>query len=390
MKQNNKIFKRLSAVATSLLLVSAALGPILLSSSQVSALELGNRQLEMSSAVPGATGVVYDLTFTPSTTESSASIVLDFCSDSPIIGATCAFNTTAGSNTVPTFTSAPTASTGTVTDLGSSPYHTIAITGLALTAGTPVTITLTGFTNPSVAASFYGRLLTYSGSGATAYVPASTSGGSPTLGSYVDSGGLALSTTNTISVTATVEEQLTFCASGAQLTGAETCSSATTPAITLGSGSPQVLGTTASTASIYTQLSSNALNGVTVNMKALNSCSNGGLSSNGGSTCAIPGVGSFAAAPASGTAFFGLNVADSTLGTGGSGTVTANSNYGTISGDYGMNGTNLTSTYGDSIMSSTGPVEYANNDLTFAAQAAFTTPAGVYTANESLIATGNF
>jgi hypothetical protein len=55
-----------------------------------------------------------------------------------------------------------------------------------------------------------------------------------------------------------------------------------------------------------------------------------------------------------------------------------------------MNGTNVTSTYGDQIFSETAAVNNEANRLTFAATAGNTTPAGVYTVGEQLIATGTF
>jgi hypothetical protein len=53
-------------------------------------------------------------------------------------------------------------------------------------------------------------------------------------------------------------------------------------------------------------------------------------------------------------------------------------------------GDNVTTTYGDTIMSCAGPVSQVNNHLVFAATASLTTQAGIYTGNEVLIATGTF
>lgn len=345
-----------------------------------------SRSIQMSSANPGAASVNYLLTFTPKTTEPNTGdgIVIDFCNNSPIIGSACNYDT---GTTVPDITSSTTASVGTISVLNS---HTIQLTDVTLTAGTPFSVTFSGasgIANPTTAASYYARITTYA-SATTGYTAESATGGTATLGSYVDYGGDALSTDDAINVSATVQETLTFCVSGVTLLNT-TCSSSTAPSITLGSGTPPTLGTaSASTGAAYTQLSTNATSGANVYMKAANTCD--GLSSNGGSSCAIPGVGAFAAAPGAGTAFFGLNVGTSTNNTtGGSGAVTPNANYGSTAGDYGM-GTNVTTTYGDAIASSGSPCAFSNNTLTFAAQAANTTPAGVYTASESLIATGVF
>jgi hypothetical protein len=98
-----------------------------------------------------------------------------------------------------------------------------------------------------------------------------------------------------------------------------------------------------------------------------------------------------------GTAGFGLFVAASSNNTTGTGTIAPVAPYNgnghtTISSDlfYGMNGTNVTSTYGDVIASSSAPLSLTNNRLVFAATAALTTQAGIYTVNESLIVTGTF
>lgn len=393
MSKNKKLKIRLGSLLTAAAFIAGIVTPVFFYSSSAFAASGGQinpRGIQMSTATPGATGVSYTLTFTPVTTEASGggALVVDFCGDTPIIGADCAFSAA----TVPNVASV-TASTGTVSTLGSgTPVHTIYLNDITLTAGTSFSVTFSGISNPTSATSFYARILTYAASTTSSYVPASTSGGSTTVGSDVDYGGDALSTATNISISATVMEQLTFCVSGTSLLNS-TCTSSTSPSLTLGSGTPPVLSTaSASTGSVYTQVSTNALNGVVVNMEALNSCS--GLSSNGGTSCGIPGIGSFAAAPAAGTAFFGLNVGTSSNNTtGGSGTITPNSNYGSTSGDYGMgsvSGNNVNATYGAPIESSTGPCAYTNNTLTFAAQAANTTPAGIYTANESLIATGTF
>jgi hypothetical protein len=158
-------------------------------------------------------------------------------------------------------------------------------------------------------------------------------------------------------------------------------------------------------ASAYTQVSTNASGGVSMRMKSANTCTNGGLSSNGGSTCNIPGMptgsGSAAQAMTAGTAAFGLFVAASANNTGGTGTITPDGNYnsaghttvGTPSSLwYGMDQAagGVTSTYGDVIAASIAPLSLTNNQLVFAATASLTTQAGIYTVNESIIVTGTF
>jgi hypothetical protein len=123
-----------------------------------------------------------------------------------------------------------------------------------------------------------------------------------------------------------------------------------------------------------------------VRLKNSNTC--GGLSSDGGTTCSIPAAGATPVTLTNTNGGFGLYV---NAGSGGTGTVTPNANYNDgTSTHYAMNTTNVTSTYGDAIESSSAPVSSVNNQLTFAAIAKATTPAGVYTATMTLIATGTF
>ncbi len=357
---------------------------------QASAAQVTTRSMQMSDSTPSATSVSYKLTFTPVTTTQE--LIVDFCGDTPLIGATCAF----AAGTVPNVTGVG-SSLGTATTVGSgTPVHTIKVTGLTMTGGSPYTITFTGLTNPSSATSFYARVLTYGTGNATGYAPANATGGTTTTGTNVDYGGLALSTANAIAITARVMETLTFCVSATALS--PDCPTATTPSIVLGHGSPTATlsSTQVDVASVYTQLSTNAQTGAVVRMKASNSCTNGGLSSNGGSTCTIPGVGGTAAAIAAGTAAVGMCVAPGSNSTATAPYIDATNSCPTTWGatnKYGMDGngaTGTTSTYGGQIFATSAAVNAENNRCTFAATASLTTPAGIYTANESLIATGTF
>lgn len=76
------------------------------------------------------------------------------------------------------------------------------------------------------------------------------------------------------------------------------------------------------------------------------------------------------------------------------GAITCDTNYndGTLS-HYAMDTTsvdNVKTLYGDRVAYSTSPVNLLINKYDFAATAASTTPAGIYTANLAMIATGTF
>ncbi len=361
------------------------------------------RSVEMSSSTPSSGGLPnnlsYDVTFTNSTSGTIKGIVVDFCSGAgtPIIGdATCAKPagfTVSGS---PTFTNNPDSVSNLATVAGwtaasANAGQTFELTDATGTTTNGTTVKTFNFsintvTNPSSTGTFYARIITYANdSGANS--PATYAAG--TEGTYLDYGGAALSTANLITLTAKVQETLQFCVS--KLAPGPDCGTSgqavTTPAVPLGHGANTILDSTAvDTNTAFTQLSSNAANGVIVRAKNGNTC--GGLSTDGGTTCNIPAAGSTPIAFVAGTAKFGLEVDN---GTGGTGTVTANANYhdGTAT-HYAMNTAATTSTYGDPIMSSSAPINNVGNQLNFAATASNTTPAGIYTGSDSLIATGTF
>jgi hypothetical protein len=192
-------------------------------------------------------------------------------------------------------------------------------------------------------------------------------------------------------------EQITFCVTksdGASTAPtsfpADNCTSLNNPALTLGHGSPAVLDSTAvDTDFAATQISTNALHGAVVNMKNTSSTNCAGLSSDNGATCAIPAITGTLASITAGTAAFGVHVGNGINGTAPIGTTNANSNYGAGAG-YTMQAATY-GEYGDPIFDTNNTVcANINNVLTFGATAAATTPAAVYKANESLIATGTF
>ena len=146
----------------------------------------------------------------------------------------------------------------------------------------------------------------------------------------------------------------------------------------------------------------------------------GGLSADNNTTCAIPAVtdgntgsAGYQAGPiVAGTAAFGVFVSQGVANTnGGIGTLIASPAYHdpahtTFPTDlwYGMDSSTATgpgaipatvagsvrSTYGSTVASTTAPIARVQNTYIFAAAASLTTPAGIYTANLSMVATGTF
>ena len=371
-----------------------------------SAAQLSSRSIQMSDSSRSGAG----LTSTPGTgtnvsykvqfTSSSANIeyvIIDFCDASPIIADSCTtptnFSATGASASSTSFTVANT--TGTT-----GGFFKANISGYAAGSNN---ITISGITNPSSVGTFYARILLFTNANIGTY----TSAASP--GSYADYGGIALSTTNAITITAKVQETLTFCVTNNDPNGVSSwtaCSdnnATAAPALELGTGSPKVLGQTIDTGSVYSMVSTNASGGAAIRLRSSNQCT--GLSTDG-NTCSIAGIGgansgagggSGGIAMQAGVANFGLDVDNypvNNLPSPAVGTFNPDDDYDNTQNNYYTMLNDVTSTYGSDIASTIGQttnVAYAlGGKYTFAATAALTTPAGIYTANFSMIATGTF
>lgn len=371
----------------------------------------------ITSGVGSGTSVTYRVTFSVASSYTLKGIILDFCSGSagtPFIGdSNCNAPTAFTVGTTPTIDGANyTVGSTTTTGIGSTGWTAASLnsgqtlkltssTGIAVTSGTAYTFALSGVTNTSTLGTFYARLVTYtSDTGAIASYTHSTPG------SYQDYGGFALSTVNSVQVTAKVQEAITFCVLGTTTPPTQTAptscadATATAPAILLGHGTNNTLDTTAiDTNNVYTFISTNALHGVNVRMHNSNGAGGtcGGLSVDGGTSCGIPATNGGAAttptsstqAIAAGQAAFGLSVSSNA-----SDAIAAPYNGDPASAYYGMDatttGSNVMTTYGSTVITSAGPLNNVGNTWTFAATASNTTPAGIYKANMAVIATGTF
>lgn len=438
---NVRAFKRIAYTMLAALLVVATLP--FFQSSKVSADQFANRSIQMSdsaasgTSITGGVGSGVNVTYRVSidVTHAAASLVIDFCNGAtgPIINDTC---------TAPTGMTAATgfaAVTGDVTPAGSAWTMTSSAGQVKLAndgnsandiaASSTQIFDITGITNPSSTGTFYARIYTFTNNSWGSY-------SSPTavnLGANSDYGGVALSITSVITITARVQESLTFCVTSADPTTwttthdcGDTVVGSNLPAVTLGhtvGGSTLVLEPSqVDRATIYSQLSTNATHGALITLRSNpggNTTTNatcGGLSSDAGTTCAIPPVGATAAAIAAGTAAFGLFVSDSYLDAASpaaTGTITPHATYHNASHDdeitpdlwYGMDNSTATAvngnvantysgsvsgTFGSELAHTTGPTYRVENNYVFAATASLTTPAGIYTANMSMTATGTF
>lgn len=376
--------ERARYIVAALLLAFSVFVPILASAATVT-----ERSIALSSAVASATAVSYKVAFTAPTTGAGA-FVVEFCDDSPLIGVAC--NAPTGMNAA----AAASATSGVTAVTGSA--NKIVVTK-TIAADENVSVDVTGITNPAKG-TVYARIVTYD-TAVNAGLYTSTDLGD----GEIDRGAVAFAITDGIAVSGDVLESLAFCLSGAAI--ADNCAgSPTAPVLKLGEDNAGVVSLTGtvSTGDVFTQLSTNAVNGAVVSLKSgATDC--GGLvragSANNTDGCGIKP--SLIADPLDPDAFLDattnkalFGVRASALAAGGNpvGTLVAANGYNDTS--YLMNyvagnATGVTSTYGDQILTTSGaPANNQNMQLTFGASASTNTPAGSYSANLSMIATGTF
>lgn len=385
--------KQKSYLVAAFALLVAFIAPSIVFAAQVT-----ERSVALSSSSAGATAVEYTVKFTP---ESSATeVVLDFCSNSPLIGSTCTpptgFNL--GAATVSGFTKDTTNSTNS-TYIGAG----------TITQDVENTIVLSGVTNPTNAGALYARILTYDTGDSATYTATDpdNAGANP----QVDEGGVAMSITPTIGVSGAVLESMTFCVGGGSTAFTANCGGALpAPTLELGADVGGVIALDSSlvyTGAVQTQISTNAVGGAIISLKS-NRAGCGGLVRAGAASNAA-GCGILPATDSSdisaGQAKFGVRTGTAVGvsgadpsgaleaydpdGVGGTDPFYSSSVYrmGYVSGDA----TGVTSTYGDPILyTANAPANNMGMPLTFGASAANNTAAGLYSADLSLIATGKF
>jgi len=368
------------AVVASLLL--ALVAPILASADEVTL-----RSVALSSSSKEATDVSYTVNFTTAKTGAQA-FVVDFC-DGPTIGAAC---------TPPAGLDASGASSETTdfTDVAATASKVVVNRAANIAASTAVSVQLDGITNPDDTGTIYARILTFaSDTLADAYT-------SEVPGTYIDSGSVAIAITDTIAVSGAVNESLLFCVSKTNITGTNCSAGVTAPTLELGetSGGVTALSSSAvSTADLFTQISTNAVSGAVVNLKS-NAAGCGGLINSSDKNGCYIAPATTGTGITQGNALFGLVVnpgVDPNTGTNSSGTFQIANGASYTTSTYFMNydsddeATGVTSVFGDPILDTDGgPASNKNMKITFGASISNNTPAGKYSADLSLIATGKF
>jgi len=361
-----------------------------------SAAQLTERSVELSSSSKEATDVEYKVSFTAKA--AAGAVVLNFCQNTPLIGAAC---TAPSGFSVATATVDPLSSFTKSTGAAAS-ANTAVIVGEITTSGV-TSVTLRGVSNPSEAGPLYVRIVTYTDVDAETDAEDAantyTAAAEPGEGS-VDQGSAAASITDTVSVSAAVLESMTFCVSADEIDGPN-CTLAneeelSAPVLKLGKKTGDIVALDSSSVSegnLYSQISTNAANGAVVNLKSATTC--GGLKRLEASGCDIePAQGGGITA---GEAKFGVKVSAGTdlAGNLSQGAYQAAGTYDDSVFQLNYNDTDgstgVTSTYGDPILNTnSAPVNNKNVVLTFGASAANNTPAGLYSTDLSLIATGKF
>lgn len=359
-----------------------------------SAAQLSERSVALSSSSAGMDGVSYDVGFT--TEDDFSAVVLDFCNDTPLIGAAC--SAPAGFSV--TGATTPTSNYSVYTTGAADDANTIVLANSGTVTAGATDVQIAGVSNPDNAGPLYVRIVTYdTNTNAGAYV----SNAQPGTGS-IDQGSAAASITDTVGVSGAVLETMTFCVAG-NVINLENCTTTdnggvlTAPTVQLGEGTGVNRALTSgalSEGSIFSQISTNAAGGAVVNLKS-SALSCGGLVRAGApSSCDIAPA--LAAGFSQGEAKFGVQVAGATDPTGETaGTYRAYSDTPYYSDSVFKlnyivgNATGITSPYGDPLLDTDdAPVSNKNVEITFGASVSNQTPAGLYSTDLSLIATGKF
>jgi hypothetical protein len=336
--------------------------------------QMGARSATPSTSKAAATSVSYTINFRPSATNTIQSFMVEIC-DSPLESVACAASGSAGTNSngaslaSATFTSltgtgctggtwTTGAGTGPGTS-GTSRKFTASAGSIAPTNAQTCTLVIGGVTNPAGNNQhYYMRLTMY---GTTSY----TSEG--------DFGGLALMTAQDLTVTAAVQESLTFCVGDTSSAG---CIAPGTGAISLatGSGCPILSTSNVCTGDAFMAASTNASTGYSITFNG---------STFTGPSDTITETGSGGATSAIGTKQFGLAVtAKSGAGTG---TVAATYDFTGNGSKYAFQ--NATTTTIASAAAATAENIYT---VTYAANVSATTKPGQYTSTFNYVCTGLF
>jgi hypothetical protein len=241
-----------------------------------------------------------------------------------------------------------------------------------LTGNTSYTVQFAAVTNPSITGQYYAQISTYTDAAGTV---------------LNDFGGAALDTSQTMSVTANVQEALTFCVGATNTVNCASIGAATVPMITSGSSTNPMSTSNTSYGNAYMDAFTNGQGGYTIAFTGTS------MTASSGTITAAATTGT--AVNSGGTEEFGFNLV-------------ANNPFGSIASATGANPTNTpgTTTSGywtantiayntaanTSLLTMTGANSLINDEytITYGGNIASTTKAGAYTATQSYLATATF
>ncbi|MDQ3094257.1 MAG: hypothetical protein M3Q70_03735 [bacterium] len=430
------LVKRANLLILAGIMASATLLPVLLTQKVSAYAQPTNRSIDLSTSEVSATDVTYTVNYTAATSSTIRGIVIDFC-DSPLVGTVC--TAPAGLNTnFATLALVQTAGiSGFAVDssAGASSANQVVLThatvGSAMTAGTTiVTFSLgaagaaDGFTNPSANGSFYARIATYTLAADAISYDSSITGATNPGASAQDAGGVAMSTANQITINARVQEVLVFCVGTTDAATTNDCADISGTVVDLGvvqAGTPNIspvpVVNGGNNLGGLAMVRTNGVNGVVIDYFAEAVTGDAGAQGYAGglgalrvsgSTCAGDGTIATGAKTdqcfnSAGTTQLVFAGADEGFGMTASAVDVTNGTTTNLVRDaeYDGNGTNAagngwawSQTTTDTLASSTGSAVKVVDDemlvLTFAAQAAVTTPTGQYGVTSTYVATASY
>ena len=402
------------------ILVVATLGQALVANDIAHADQITDRSVTMASSEADLEDVTYTVSFDTAAAgdPSTEALVIQYCSDSPIVGDTCATANNFSwfsSGGADDYTEIALDNQAGITDWQVDDNTTATTLVLdrtggaaAVTTGTTISFDIgssggnDGVENIDVAnTSFYLRILSYATqAGAEAYVA-----GTP--GTHIDDGGVALSTAEQITINARVQERLTFCVGTADPTS--NCGGVSGSTIDLGvlddvsinEASDAATGPGSENA--YLQITTNASSGAIIsffgdNLK-VSGAGCGTVNDDAGGASSVdqcinydddPDGGTRTGDLVAGTEMWGLGVSAITDDAGGAtSNLVAETEYdldGTPNNEYAFNDNTTTQ------LANTSSTVAASEQLTldFGATAQITTPTGLYSTTLTFIATSTF
>lgn len=365
------------------------------------------RFIKLSSSKAADTDVTYSVGFTVATTAAVAGMVVNVCSNSPVLGDSCtaptgfAFHAKTGDNTLVLANQTGLGGNNFSKDLTGATDNLLVLsrTSASISSGQAITIDLgssggsDGVTNPNGGTigvapenniTFYARIMTFD---TAAHAEAYTATGANT--GNIDAGGIALSTANQLTITAKVQERLTFCV----YTSGTACANGIGSSIALGDANGVLdnnVEYTNNSAKFGVSTNANGLspsNSVSIRLRGGTLKTSPACADGSGQSCSINPVGNTATTTAAGTEYFGLRITVSGA------PLTATAPYAGGSGtQFAFDDNNTTgtqSTYGQEVASTNASTEQTGT-LIFVGDIAAATEPGIYTTTLTFVATGTY